>query len=113
MKLVDICKGCGARRMVNYLKLCKRCNKEAAKYLSSKDIEAARLEREALLEAKAAMKEAEELAKAEAAAAAAAEKAEGEAAEGEEPKEGEKGKPEEGEKKEEKKEDKKGEKKGK
>ena len=80
MKLIDICKGCGARRMVNYLKLCKRCNKEAAKFLSSKDIEQARLEREALLEAKAQMKEAEELAKAEAAAAVAEEKAEGEAA---------------------------------
>ncbi|UCE36911.1 MAG: hypothetical protein JSW00_15620 [Thermoplasmata archaeon] len=99
MKLIDVCRGCGARRLVNHLKLCKRCNKQASQFLSKQDIEQARLEREALLEAKAKMKEAEELAKAEAAAAAmAAAEAEGE---GEEEKEGEK--PKEGEKEGEKK----------
>ncbi len=80
MKLIDVCKGCGAKRLVNHLKLCKRCNKHASQFLSKKDIEKARLEREALLAAKAKMKEAEELAKAEA-AAAKEEKAEGEEAE--------------------------------
>ena len=102
MKLIDVCKGCGARRLVNYLKLCKRCNKEASHFLSRSDIEKARLEREALLEAKAKLREAEELAKAEAEAA----KAE---VEGEEPKEGEEAEEEEGEKK---KPEGKGEKKG-
>jgi hypothetical protein len=96
MKLIDVCKGCGARRLVNHLRLCKRCNKEASRYLSKGDIEKARMEREALLAAKAKMKEAEELAKAEAEAAKA--EAEGEAEEG-------------GEKPEEKKEEKEGEKK--
>ncbi len=110
MKLTDVCRGCGARRLVNHLKLCKRCNKEASHYLSKQDIEAAKVEREALLAAKAEMKAAEELEKAEAKAAAAAEAevAEGEAAEGEEkkeePKEGEKEEDKEGEKKGEKKE---------
>lgn len=98
MKLIDVCKGCGARRLVNHLKLCKRCNKHASQFLSKKDIEKARLEREALLEAKAKMKEAEELAKAEAAKATEEEKAEGEEA-----KEGEEPKPKEGEKEDKKK----------
>jgi hypothetical protein len=89
MKLIDVCRGCGARRLVNHLRLCKRCNKEASKYLSQSDIEKARMEREALVAAKAKMKEAEELEKAK----AEAEKAEAE---------GEEGKEEEGEKKEEK-----------
>jgi hypothetical protein len=95
MKLIDVCSGCGARRLVNHLKLCKRCNKQASQFLSKKDIEQAKLEREALLEAKARMKEAEELAKAEAASAKAAAAAEEEEKEGEKPKEEEK----EGEKK--------------
>ena len=96
MKLIDVCRGCGARRLVNHLKLCKRCNKQASHYLSKQDIEQAKMEREALLEAKARMKEAEELAKAEAASAAAEAAAEGEEEKGKEkPKEEEK----EGEKK--------------
>jgi hypothetical protein len=91
MKLIDVCKGCGARRLVNHLKLCKRCNKDASSYLSKGDIEKARQEREALLAAKAKMKEAEELEKAEAEAEkAAAEGEEGEEKEGEEPKKDEK-----------------------
>lgn len=93
MKLIDICRGCGSRKLVNYLKLCKRCNKHASDFLSMKDIEAARLEREAALEAKAKMKEEEERIKAE----KEKEKAEEEKAEEEEePEEGkpEKGKPE-------------------
>ena len=108
MKLTDVCRGCGARRLVNHLKLCKRCNKEASHYLSKQDIEAAKAEREALLAAKAELKAQEELEKAEAEAAAAEAAAEGEAAEGEEkkeePKEGEKSKEgdKEGEKKEKK-----------
>lgn len=105
MKLTDVCKGCGARRLVNHLKLCKRCNKDASRYLSKSDIEKARMEREALLAAKAKMKEAEELEKAE--AAAKKEVAEGE--EGEEKKEEEEPKKEE--KEEEKKTDAKKEKK--
>jgi hypothetical protein len=107
MKLTDVCRGCGARRLVNHLKLCKRCNKEASHYLSKQDIAAAKAEREALLAAKAELKAQEELEKAEAEAAKAeAATAEGEAEEGEEkkeePKEGEKAK--DGDKEDEKKE---------
>ena len=104
MKLIDVCKGCGARRLVNHLRLCKRCNKEASRFLSKGDIEKARVEREALLAAKAKMKEAEALAKAEADAAKA--EAEGEAKE-----EGEKAEDEKEEKEGDKKPDKKDEKK--
>ena len=108
MKPTDVCKGCGARKLVNHLKLCKRCNKEASHYLSKQDIAAAKAEREALLVAKAQMKAAEELEKAEAEAVKAeAAAAEGEAAEGEEKKE----EPKEGEKEGDKEVDKKGEKK--
>lgn len=74
MKLIDVCRGCGARRLVNHLRLCKRCNKEASRYLSQSDIDQAKMEREALVAAKAKMKEAEEIEKAQ----AEAEKAEGE-----------------------------------
>lgn len=109
MKLTDVCRGCGARKLVNHLKLCKRCNKEASHYLSRQDIAAAKVEREALLAAKAEMKAAEELEKAEAKAAAAeAAAVEGEAAEGEEKKE----EPKEGEKEGEQEGGKEGEKKG-
>jgi hypothetical protein len=66
MKPIDVCKGCGARRLVNHLKLCKRCNKDASSFLSKSDIAKAKQEREALLAAKAKMKEAAELEKAEA-----------------------------------------------
>lgn len=103
MKLIDVCKGCGARRLVNHLRLCKRCNKEASRYLSKGDIEKARMEREALLAAKAKMKEAEELAKADAEAA----KAEAEAEAGEEGEKPEKKEEKEGEKKSDKKDEKK------
>ncbi len=102
MKLIDVCRGCGARRLVNHLRLCKRCNKEASKYLSQSDIDKARMEREALVAAKAKMKEAEALEKAQ----AEAEKAEAEAEEGKE-EEGEKKEKKEGERKAEEKAEKK------
>ncbi len=102
MKLIDVCKGCGARRLVNHLRLCKRCNKEASRFLSKGDIEKARVEREALLAAKAKMKEAEDLAKAEADAAKAEAKAKEEGDKPEEQKD-----EKEGDKKTDKKDDKK------
>ena len=102
MKPIDVCKGCGARKLVNHLKLCKRCNKDASKFLSKSDIAKAKQEREALLAAKAEMKEAAELEKAEA-------EAKKEVAEGEEGEEKEEAKKDgkEGEKSSDSKEEKK------
>ncbi len=76
MKGLGTCKGCGRKRLINMLALCKKCNRNAHKFVSKKDME--RIQAEAA-EASAAASEA----KAEAAADAA------EAAEGEEGTEGE------------------------
>ncbi len=75
MKAKGTCKGCGRRRLINLLGLCKRCNKDPTSFLSNKEIEQARAEAAAAAAA-AAEQKAED--------AAAAEAKEAEAAEGEE-----------------------------
>ena len=74
MKAKGTCKGCGRRRLINLLGLCKRCNKDPTQFLSKKEIEAAQAAAEAAAAAAAEQK----------AADAAAAEAEAEAAEGEE-----------------------------
>jgi len=120
MKPIDKCRGCSARRLVNPLGLCKRCNRESHKYISDAEISALKAERAAAAAAAAAQKlqeekEAAEKAAASAAAAAAAgvvETPAGEAKPGAEKKEDgkkdEKGAAKGGEKKEEGKKDEKG-----
>ncbi len=108
MKSLIVCKGCERRRLTNMMGLCKRCNKEASKYISKAEMDKRRREHEELLKAGMA-KKAEEAAKKAAAAAAAAGTAapadgaaapvEGEKKEGEEKKADDK-KPEKAEKKE-------------
>ena len=82
MKAKGTCKGCGRRRLINLLGLCKRCNKDPTSFLSKKDIEMAKAEAAAAAAAVAEQK-AEDAAAAEAKEAEAAEAAEGE--EGAEP----------------------------
>ncbi len=84
MKALSTCKGCGRKRLLNILMLCKRCNKDAGKYVSKKEMEKIQADSAA---ASAAASEAK-AADAEA-AAAKAEDAAAEAAEGEEGAEGE------------------------
>ena len=47
MKPIDKCRGCSARRLVNPLGLCKRCNRESHKYISDAEILALKAERAA------------------------------------------------------------------
>ena len=84
MKTLAVCRGCGTTKLVNRLRLCKRCNRESWRHVSRADIEKERLMREAELQLQKELKE-----------QAAAEKAEAEAAEAEEKGE-EEGVPEEG-----------------
>jgi hypothetical protein len=119
MKPLDKCRGCNARRLINPLGLCKRCNRESHKYISDAEISALKAEREAAAAAALAQKLLEEKEAAEKAAAAAAAaaaagevaKPEGEAKPGAEKEEGkkeEKGPAKPGEKKEEGKKEEKG-----
>ncbi|MFH0816982.1 MAG: hypothetical protein V1934_09255 [Methanobacteriota archaeon] len=71
MKSITVCKGCERRRLTNMIGLCKRCNKEAPKYISKAEMDKRRREHEELLKAGMA-KKAEDAAKKAAAAAAAA-----------------------------------------
>jgi hypothetical protein len=71
MKSLTVCKGCERRRLTNMMGLCKRCNKDASKYISKAEMDRRRREHEELLKAGMA-KKAEEAAKKAAAAAAAA-----------------------------------------
>ena len=105
MKALGTCKGCGRRRLINALALCKRCNKDPTQFLSKADIKRVRLEQEAAAaaarEQAAADAAAAEAEAAEAAAKAAEEGVEegAEIPEGEEGPEGEGAKPaEEGKK---------------
>ena len=74
MKPVGKCNGCGQRRLLNHLELCKRCNRESDKYVSQEDLDRLRREKEFVRQAKlkqkekAAAKAAEEEKKEEAAA---------------------------------------------
>ena len=101
MKPTDKCRGCGARRLINAIGLCKRCNREAHKFISEAEMARIKAEQEAAAAA----------AKAAAAEAAAAKEAAKAAEAGEEGAEGEEKKEEEGAEKKpdkkEKKEDKK------
>ncbi|MCK5024773.1 MAG: hypothetical protein KAR56_04065 [Thermoplasmata archaeon] len=65
MKGKGTCKGCGRRRLINLLGLCKRCNKDPTQFLSKKDIEMAQAEAAAAAAA-AAEQKAEDAAAAEA-----------------------------------------------
>ena len=65
MKAKGTCKGCGRRRLINLLGLCKRCNKDPTSFLSKKDIEAAQAAAAAAAAA-AAEQKAEDAAAAEA-----------------------------------------------
>jgi hypothetical protein len=79
MKAKGTCKGCGRRRLINLLGLCKRCNKDPTSFLSKKEIDAAQA-----VAAAAAAAVAEQKAEDAAAAEAKAEEAD-EAEEGAEP----------------------------
>ncbi len=83
MKVLRTCKGCGRKRLLNILMLCKRCNKDAGKYVSK--VEMAKIQADSAA-ASAAASEAK-AADAEAAAAKAEDAAA--ATEGEEGAEGE------------------------
>lgn len=74
MKSFGKCRGCHKRKLVNLMRLCKRCNKEAHKYISKEEMAAIMKEHATLSESRAAR--AEKKAKAE------------EGAEGEQPEEG-------------------------
>ena len=80
MKTKSKCIGCHSIKIVNALSLCKRCNREAHKYISTTEMERLKLEREMML-----------------AATKAAKKAKKEEAPKEGEAEGEEGAPEEGE----------------
>jgi hypothetical protein len=103
MKPTDKCRGCGARRLINAIGLCKRCNREAHKFISEAEMARIKAEQEA---AAAAAKAAAAEAAAAKEAAKAAEAAGEEGAEGEEKKE-EEGAEKKGDKKSDKKEEKK------
>jgi len=51
MKPIRLCKGCGRRRLTNVSGLCKRCNKEASKYISKAEMERLQLEHDQMLRA--------------------------------------------------------------
>ena len=80
MKGKGTCKGCGRRRLINLLGLCKRCNKDPTAFLSKKEIEVARA-----AAAEAAAAAAEQKAADAAAAEAKADEAVEEGEEGAEP----------------------------
>lgn len=83
MKAKGTCRGCGRRRLINLLGLCKRCNKNPTRFLSKKEIEKARAEAAAAAAAAAEQKAAD--AAAEAAEAAEAEEGAEPGEEGEAP----------------------------
>jgi hypothetical protein len=66
MKPVSRCKGCGRRKLLNHLELCKRCNRESDKHVTKEDLARLLRERDFVRAAKlkqkkaAADKEAEE-----------------------------------------------------
>jgi len=66
MKTKSKCIGCQAIKLVNPLGLCKRCNREAHKFLSDADMQRIKREREDLLAAAIAAKKAKKEAAAEA-----------------------------------------------
>lgn len=71
MKTKSKCIGCSSIKLVNTLGLCKRCNRHAHDFISTKEMERIKLEREMLLSATKAAKQAkkeEEEAKAKEAA---------------------------------------------
>jgi hypothetical protein len=84
MKPVGNCKGCGRKKLLNHLELCKRCNRESEKYVTEEDLSRLRREVEFVRQAKLKQK------KAAAAAAAVAE--EGKEAEADKDKEKDKDK---------------------
>ncbi|MFW9880270.1 MAG: hypothetical protein ACFFG0_44925, partial [Candidatus Thorarchaeota archaeon] len=67
MKTKSKCIGCAAIKLVNAMGLCKRCNREAHKYISGEEMARMKKEREQQLAALAAKKalEAEAAAKPE------------------------------------------------
>lgn len=59
MKSVRLCKGCGRRILVNTMGLCKRCNREAFRYISKVDMERMMREHVEMLRAAKEIKAAE------------------------------------------------------
>ena len=52
MKPVSRCKGCGRRKLLNHLELCKRCNRESDKHVTKEDLERLIRERDFIRAAK-------------------------------------------------------------
>ncbi len=104
MKTKSKCIGCQAIKLVNSMGLCKRCNRHAYDFISSSEIERMKMEREEVLAASSALKQAkkaEEDAKAEAKAAEGETEAGAEGTPAEEKGEGAKEEPTKGKGKEE------------
>ena len=57
MKTMAVCRGCGTTKLVNRLRLCKRCNRESWRHVSRADIEKERMMREAELQLQKELKE--------------------------------------------------------
>jgi hypothetical protein len=92
MKTKSKCIGCEAIKLVNAMGLCKRCNREAHKYITGAEMTRLKMEREQQLTALAAKKALDAEAEAEAAKPEEGdegEKPEGEGGEGEDEGEGE------------------------
>jgi len=58
MKPVSHCKGCGKRKLLNHLELCKRCNRESDKHVTQEDLDRLIRERDFVREAKLKQKKA-------------------------------------------------------
>lgn len=59
MKAKGTCKGCGRRRIINVLALCKRCNRDPTRFLSKQQIDQAEAAAAAVAAASAQQKAAD------------------------------------------------------